>query len=161
MKHLKRSDCRKQTRKAIIDYCCKDNETDMVERQVNQDWERKEQEEAERIQRETDSAWAEYELINGNDSEEGNEKILQCEDDIIEPEESEPVNPKGKKRSTRRRATKRANKRLIMKSKDAVKNSRKRSKDDLRNLTYHKSEELKSRVARCDSLEKKATKLQR
>lgn len=161
MKHLKRSDCRKQTREAITDYYCEDNETDMVERQVNQAWERKEQEETERIQRETDSAWAEYALIYGDDSEDEDDKNLQYGDDIIESEELESVNQKFKKRSTRRRATKRAKRRLIMKSKSAVKNSTKRREEDLKNLKYHASEELKSRVARCNALEKRANRLQR
>lgn len=163
MKHLKRSDRLRQTRKAIKDYYFdKDESANMIQKQINQAWESKEQEEAERIKREIDCAWEEYyALINNDDSNAENEKDFQCEDIIMDEfEKSEPVYRKDKKRTIRRRATKRANKRVIMKAKNAVKNSRKRYKDDLKNLTCHKSEDLKSRVARCDSLERKANKLQ-
>ena len=130
------------------------------QKQINQEWENKEEEEAERIKRETDCAWEEYyALSNDDDSDAENEKDFEDEDVIMDEfEKSEPVYRKGNKRTIRRRATKRANKRLIMKAKNVGKNSRKRYKDD---MTNHKSKNLKSRVARCNSLEKRADRLQR
>lgn len=149
-----------------MEYYLDDNEAEVIQRQINQAWERKEQKEAEKIQREIDCAWAEYALINGADPwPEFDiievEKYVQCEDDTTQPQEPDFLYQKNKKRSARRKASEHAKKRLIMKSENAVKNFKKRYEKDLENLRYHASEELKSRVARCNALEKRANRLQR
>ena len=165
MKYLKRSDCLRQTRKAIMDYHLDKSEAKLIEKQINQAWERKEQEEKEKIQMEVDCAWKEHALTNDNDSWDEDdiikvEEYVEYENDAIESEESEYLCQKSRKRSARRKASKHAQKRLIMKSKIAAKNSRKRYEEDLKNLQYHSSKEIKSRVARCNTLEKKANRLQ-
>ncbi len=176
MKHLKRSDCREQTRKAINSYYCEDNESKMLKNQIDQNGERKEQDEADRIQREIDCAWAEHDaLINNDDLQDenttssNNDNLLDG-DTVIDIEkyfsaadiESSEQYYKNKKRSARRRATIRANKRLIRKAEYVMKNSKKREKDDSKNLDErHTSEGFKSRVARCNALEKRAKRLQR
>ena len=61
MKHLERSYCLRQSRKAIEDYYLdKDETANMIQKQINQAWESKEEEEAERIKTEIDCAWEEY-----------------------------------------------------------------------------------------------------
>lgn len=189
MKHLKRSDCRQQTRKAVNSYYCEDNESKMLKNQIDQNREGEKQEEVDRIQREIDCAWAEHDaLINNDDLQDenttssNNDNLLDG-DTVIEIEkyfsaddiESSERYCKNKKRSARRRATAHAKRHFIKRAEIAEMNLAKREQKDLENFLtiyeresevrknrkYHMNESYKSRVARCNAIVKRASKLQR
>lgn len=166
MKHVKRSDCQKRARGQIME--CYDDiiEAEVLQNQIDQAWHRKECEETDRIKRETDASWKEYKAYKDDLDREDN-SIAEIEEYFQSLEEEKQVELeddfylRDKKRSARRRASVYAKKRLITKSKNAVKNFAKRDEEDLKNLGYHSSEEFKSRVARCNALEKRANRLKR
>lgn len=160
MKHLKRSDCRTQARKEINEHYCDGSAPETVEMQINQAWKRKEEEETARIKKEIDISWEEYNA-SSNESDDEDDSIaaeiatyFEATDD--EDKEPETLYSKNKKRSIRRRATARAKKRLLIKAESAMKNIKKRGEEDSKNHDRHASEQFKSRVARCNALEKRA-----
>lgn len=170
MKHLKRSNVRVNTIKAISDYYCECYyEDESEEMQINNAWETKEREEADRIKKEIDISWKEYE------AEASSKDALDREDNSIaeieeyfqpleqekqvEPEEN--FYPRDKKRSARRRATAFAKKRLLKNAKIASDNFVKRAENDEKNICFHASEELNHSVRRFVSLTKRANRLKR
>lgn len=186
MRHLKRSDCRKQTRNAIMEHYCDFNEPVAVEMQINEAWEAKEREEADRIKKEIDISWKEYRAEASKDAldREDNsiaeiEEYFKTLDEIDEFEEVEYLYQKNRSRGLRRRKTAHANKQLLVNAKNANENVAKRKENDLKNnvkitkkdpekgendlenLRINSRKELKSRVAKIFALIKRAEKLQR
>lgn len=170
MKHLKRSNVRVNTIKEINDYYCECHyEDESEENQINNAWEAKEREEADRIKKEIDISWKEFEaeqfsedgLDNEDNSVAETEEYFQSleQEKQIEPEEN--FYSRDKKRSARRRATARAKKRLLKKAGIASDNFVKRAENDEKNGCFHASEELNCRIGRLFSLIKRANRLQR
>lgn len=157
------------------------DESKTIQTQINEMWEereRQEQEEAARIKKEIDRAWAEYDAKNNADDFDNEDYTIEVEEyfqnleNIDEAEESEsyeedepkvlePLYKKDKKRSERRRLTVRANRRLCRRAENAIENWQKRDEDAWKNCLFHSSEELKLRVERCYALQKRAERLQR
>lgn len=195
MKHVKRSDCRTQVRGAIMEYYYDmiGAEYDMIEakvlqNQIDQAWDAKERDEADRIKMETDASWKEYEAYKeALDKECNTNATTEIEEYFQSLEESggfeEPFHlMKDKKRSGRRRENAYAKRRLLTKAENANRNVAKRKEDDfknyvkitekdpkkdpeedgndLKNLRINSRKEFKSRVAKAYVLVKKAKKLQ-
>ena len=163
MKHVKRSDCRTQARGLIMEYHHDIIESEVLLNQINQAWDAKEREEAERIKRETDASWKEYEAYKDALDEEDNrnaiaeiEKYFQSLEESGEPEK---FHLKDKKRAARRRANVYAKKRLLKKVNKAEKNLEKRAEDDMKNIRYHSSEGFNLRVMRVVTLQKRAMRI--
>lgn len=163
MKHVKRSDCRTQARGLIMEYQHDIIESEVLPNQINQAWDAKEREEAERIKRETDASWKEYEAYkDALDEEDNRNAIAEIEKYFQSLEESgEPENfhLKDKKRAARRRANVYAKKRLLKKVNNAEKNLEKRAEDDMKNIRYHSSEGFNLRVMRVVTLQKRAMRI--
>lgn len=164
MKHLKRSDCREQTRKAIMNYYC--NEDESEEMQINKAWEAKEHEEADRIKKEIHISWKEYEASEDALDREDH-SIAEIEEYFQSLEEEKQVEldddfyPREKKRAARRRATAFAKKRLLKNAEIASNNFVKRAEKDFKNICFHASEGLSHSVGRFVTLTKRASKLKR
>lgn len=165
MKHLKRSNYREETRRAINSYYCEDNESKIVKDQIDQTWERRERDEKLKILRETRLAWAIYNSIIDSDCLDDTidiEEYLNGTDEVNDPiDPKEEVYSKSKKRAERRRATVFAKKRLIKKREDANKNLDKRIEYDEKNTFSHKSEGFDSRVKRIVTLDKRVDRFKR
>ncbi len=164
MKHLKRSNYREETRRAINSYYCDDNESRIVKDQIDQTWERREREEKFKILRETRLSWVIYNSIIDNDCLDDTvdiEEYLNGTDEVKDPVEPTEVYSKIKKRADRRRTTVFAKKRLIKKREDANKNLDKRIEYDEKNARSHKSEGLDSRVKRIVTLDKRVDRFKR
>lgn len=185
MKHVKRSDCRKQTRNAIMEHYCDFNEPVAVEMQINEAWEAKEREEADRIKKEINISWKEYEAEASKDAFDREDNfIAEIEEyfktlDEIDESEVEYLYQKNSGRGLQRRKTAHANKQLLINAKNANKNMARRKEDDLKNyveitekdpekgendwenLRINSRKEFKSRVAKTYALLKRAKKLQR
>lgn len=170
MKHLKRSDVRVNTIKAINDYYCECHyEDESEEKQINNAWETKEREEADRIKKEIDISWKEYEAeASSKDALDSEDNSIAEIEEYFQPLEQEKqvepeVNfyPRNKKRSARRRATALAKKRLLKNAEIASDNFIKRAENDEKNICFHASEELNCRLGRLFSLTKRANRLQR
>lgn len=191
MKHVKRSDCRTKVRGAIMEYYYDmiEAEYDMIEakelqNQIDQAWDAKERDEADRIKMETDASWKEYEAYKeALDKECNTNATTEIEEYFQSLEESGRFEEsfhlmKDKKRSGRRRENAYAKRRLLTKAKNANRNVAKRKEDDfknyvkitekdpeedgndLKNLRINSRKEFKSRVSRACALVKKAKKLQ-
>lgn len=188
MKHVKRSDCRTQAGGPIMEYQHDIIESEVVRNQINQAWDAKECEEADRIKREIDISWKEYEAYKeALDKECNTNATTEIEEFFQSLEESggfeEPFHlMKDKKRSGRRRKNSYAKRRLLTKAENANRNVAKRKEydfknyvkitekdpkkdpeedeNDLKNLCINSREEFKSRVSRACALVKKAKKLQ-
>ncbi len=178
MKHFKRSSYRVETRKAVDSYYYDGNESKILQAQINQAWEEREQEEAARIQKETNCCWEEYYSSVNDDCMDKDtiiaiQKYLHSSDNHIETEELGYLYQKNQQRGIRRKRTAYANKRLNQKSEAAMKNSVKRKENDsknhvkiskkepeadendLKNLCLNSNKEVKSRVARLKTLKKR------
>lgn len=185
MKHVKRSDCRTQARGLIMEYQHDIIESEVLPNQINQAWDAKERKEAERIKRETDASWKEYESeVFEDDLDRVDNSIAEIEayfqilDEIDESKEFKPLYPKNISRGLRRRKNARANNRLLANAENAKRNMDKRIADDLKshvkitkkdwekdgndleNLCINSKKDVKSRVAKTYALVKKAKKLQ-